>query len=281
MFGKMARLKKVTSITPRGREKQQIGETTQAGRAESSLGSLGKSNSDLTLQRSSSGMPNSDRRLSTTSLNQRTSYVPAITSSLNPSPGSSQSSFRGADEQSGHDAKIALTDSGSSEATSHRQSTGSVPKIGGMNRKGGSTLSPAQQILQQKSASAIRPEDMPSPDKPKLLRDLGRDYTRYPSNVSVSSRLNSLPPGTRPSLSATRALLLRTTTANPFGDSQADLEKWGYPDDSISALHPYFGGEKGFILYADELEADDKYHMPADDDNITYKSSGSILIRGQ
>jgi hypothetical protein len=141
-----------------------------------------------------------------------------------------------------------------------------------MKRKGDNTLSPAQEFLQQKSTSAIRPKDTASLVEPKRLRDLGRDYTRYPSNVSsVSSRSNSTLPGARPSLIATRTPLLRTTTGNPFGDSQVDLEKWGYPDDSISALHPYLVGEKGFILYADELEADDKYHMPADDDEITYK----------
>lgn len=67
------------------------------------------------------------------------------------------------------------------------------------------------------------------------------------------------------------APLLRTTTSNPFSDSQADLEKWGYPDDSISAFHPYHGGEKGFILYADEIEADDNMHMPRDDDDLVYK----------
>ena len=61
-------------------------------------------------------------------------------------------------------------------------------------------------------------------------------------------------------------------TNNPFNDSQADLEKWGYPDDSIGAFDPYYGGEKGFILYNNEVEADDKFHMPADDDDETYKA---------
>lgn len=65
--------------------------------------------------------------------------------------------------------------------------------------------------------------------------------------------------------------LLRTTTKNPFSDSQADLEKWGYPDDSIAAFNPYYGGEKGFILYADETEADDSFHMPQDDDDVRLK----------
>jgi hypothetical protein len=37
---KMARLKKVTSITPRGREKQQIGETTYDGERALDFGQL-------------------------------------------------------------------------------------------------------------------------------------------------------------------------------------------------------------------------------------------------
>lgn len=65
--------------------------------------------------------------------------------------------------------------------------------------------------------------------------------------------------------------LLRTTTNNPFSDSQADLEKFGYPDDSVAAFNPYHGGEKGFVLYADEIEADDNMHMPREDDDIVYK----------
>jgi beta-glucanase (GH16 family) len=89
------------------------------------------------------------------------------------------------------------------------------------------------------------------------LEDLGQDYSRYPPSS--------------PSRFPYSASLLRTTTTNPFSDSQANLEKWGYPDDSIGAFDPYFGGEKGFILYSNEIEADDKFHMPADDDDLTYR----------
>lgn len=113
----------------------------------------------------------------------------------------------------------------------------------------------------------LRPEELGRPGTPRLLKDLGRDYSRYPS-----SRSDSRPP-TRPLpvTSDSKAPLLRTTTTNPFSDSQADLQKYGFPDDSIGAFDPYFGGEKGFILYENEVEEDDKWHMPADDDDITYK----------
>lgn len=39
----------------------------------------------------------------------------------------------------------------------------------------------------------------------------------------------------------------------------------------IGAFDPYHGGEKGFILYTNEIEPDDTFHMPQDDDDITYK----------
>lgn len=113
---------------------------------------------------------------------------------------------------------------------------------------------------------------MTPPGTPRNLKDLGRDYSRYPvSNTNL--RANSRPPGATAATS--QVSLLRTTTNNPFSDSQADLEKYGYPDDSISAFDPYFGGEKGFILYNNEVEDDDKLHMPADDDDITYRAKWS------
>lgn len=62
--------------------------------------------------------------------------------------------------------------------------------------------------------------------------------------------------------------LLSGTTA---AESQEEGEKCGYPDDSLGAFDPYFGGEKGFILYREEAEPDDKHHLPAEDDNRTYR----------
>ena len=60
--------------------------------------------------------------------------------------------------------------------------------------------------------------------------------------------------------------LLSGSTADTFNQ----WEKCGYPDDSLGAFDPYFGGEKGFILFKDEVEPDDKHHLPAADDDRTY-----------
>jgi beta-glucanase (GH16 family) len=72
-----------------------------------------------------------------------------------------------------------------------------------------------------------------------------------------------------------RPSLLRTTTSNQFSESKSDLEKWGYPDDGLGSFDPYFGGEKGFILYTNEIEPDDKYHLPADNDDEVYRAKWS------
>jgi hypothetical protein len=195
--------------------------------------------------------------------NRRTSYVPAIPSPLNPaSPTSSAASISSQDEivaaEGGNVSPIESSNS-SDGRRSQRQ----------VGRKSSSSLSPPQVILRQKSASILRPPTPERPQTPKRLHDLGRDYSRYPSSQDVRSE--SRPPALKSRISVTTASLLRTTTTNPFNDSQADLEKFGYPDDSIAAFHPYHGGEKGFILYADEIEADDTMHMPRADDDIVYK----------
>lgn len=119
-----------------------------------------------------------------------------------------------------------------------------------------------------------QPDRSSQPGTPKLLKDLGRDYSRYPPS-SPGRNANSRPPdSSRPLLASEQpstASLPRTTTTNPFSSSQVDLQRWGYPDDSIGVLDPYLGGEKGFILYTNEIEPDDELHMPADDDDQRYK----------
>jgi hypothetical protein len=72
---------------------------------------------------------------------------------------------------------------------------------------------------------------------------------------------------------------LRIITKNPFSDSKADLEKWGSPDDCAGSFDPYYRGEKGFILDTDEIEPDDKYHLPADDDDEVQKARSSDHFR--
>ena len=223
-----------------------------------------RDSSGSTLQRSGSSITQVENNASTLSLNRRSSYVPVIPSPLNPA--SSQSSVSSSDENAIVEGDVSPVESLSSGGIPRRQSAGNIPVVA-RGKRMSSNLSPAQQILRQKTMPTLRPGEMPRPETPKHLKDLGRDYSRYPP-----SRPDSRPP-VRPLLgkSNSRAPLLRTTTTNPFSDSQADLQKYGFPDDSIGAFDPYFGGEKGFILYENELEEDDKWHMPADDDDITYK----------
>lgn len=223
-----------------------------------------RTSSNANLPRPSTSTSQSDRRLSAASLNRRSSYVPVIPSPLNPS--SSQSSASEGDEPTDDNSR---RDSSSSGDVPRSQSSANISTPKG--RRNISASIP-QQLLRQKSAPALRPGEIPRPETPKNLKDLGRDYSRYPFS-STTSRANSRPPG--PTAANSQTSLLRTTTNNPFNDSQADLEKFGYPDDSIGAFDPYYGGEKGFILYNNEVEADDKLHMPADDDDITYKAKWS------
>ncbi|EPE31067.1 Concanavalin A-like lectins/glucanase [Glarea lozoyensis ATCC 20868] len=207
------------------------------------------------------------RQLSTASINRRGSYAPVVPSPLNNS--SSHSSLNGSNGILSNSDTVSVRDSQSSGEDQNRSvDSTSTPVKGKRNTVG---ISPPQKILRQKSAQALSSSGT---ETPKSLKDLGRDYSRYPSsstNLASSSRPSLL----NISSAASDVALLRTTTKNPFSDSQADLEKWGYPDDSLGAFDPYHGGEKGFILYSNELEDDDRIHMPADDDDITYKTRWS------
>lgn len=283
---KMNQLRRAPMVPDIGRAADQNEEMTQAGRASSSLGAE-RNSAELRSQRSSSpttitgtnpsvrSQSSSDmlaigRRPSATSLNRRASYAPAIPSPLNPS--SSRTSFNSTCEDLTSD-DVTPTDSESSSEAARRQSAGGTKSKRNLN------LSPSQLLLRQNSAINMRPDEMPRSETPRMLKDLGRDYSRYPSSNNISqcpssnniSRLSSSFPGKRPSYQSSQMALQRTTTKNPFNDSQSDLENWGYPDDSIGTFDPYFGGEKGFILYSDQVEEDDKLHMPMDDDNITFR----------
>lgn len=212
------------------------------------------------------------KQISAASLNRRSSYIPVVPSPLNPS--STFNSTEGSVENAGNSDGISPRDSQSSGEDPSPHIAGSPSQDKGKRKI--SALSSAQKILRQKSAIALQPGESPSrPETPRRLGDLGHDYSRYPASRSNLNLSEAATP-TR-TLAATAAAsevsLLRTTTNNPFNDSQADLEKWGYPDDSIGAFDPYYGGEKGFILYADEIEADDKLHMPAEDDDIVYRTT--------
>lgn len=109
-------------------------------------------------------------------------------------------------------------------------------------------------------------------ETPRYLNDLGQDYSRYPK---------SYPPSIKPHRRTSSLPLLDATTPNPFSDSQADIEHFGYPDDRLGALDPYCGGEKGFVLYIDELEPDDELHLPAENDDATFKTNWKDMFARQ
>ncbi len=117
------------------------------------------------------------------------------------------------------------------------------------------------------------------PGTPPPLQDFWRDYSRYSvSGTDLRSHSNSPGQRTRP---AEIPSLLRTTTKNPVIDSQADLEKGGYPADTLGLFESYFIGDKGFILYTNEMEPDDNHHLPADVDNDVYKVKWLDNFHGQ
>jgi beta-glucanase (GH16 family) len=138
-------------------------------------------------------------------------------------------------------------------------------------------LNPMQQMQRSTTPTA---RDLDQPQLPRTLSDLGRDYSRYPLS-SPNSHINlkthgvsstGLAFGRVPGPNSSAESL---TDINPFLDpvNTLDLEKRSYPDDRIGAFNPYFGGDKGFILYKDEVEDDDDVHMPMDDDDIKYKAT--------
>jgi beta-glucanase (GH16 family) len=281
----MPRLQKTPRLADRGRDVEQAPDMVQFGRSTSQL-AVERSATELRsrdatpvvvprdsprpgLGRSSSSTSELERRISALNTTRRASHVPTVPSPLNPS--SSLSSLSSDDEKDAADGDVSPIESSSSGEGSRSQDSSTLPVAGRAKRK--TALSPAQQLLREKSAPALRPDQIPRPETPKHLKDLGRDYSRYPSSSTNLLRSNSRPPGLRSGLApaASDTSLLRTTTNNPFSDSQADLEKWGYPDDSIGAFDPYYGGEKGFILYSNEIEEDDRWHQPADDDDVTFK----------
>ena len=227
---------------------------------------LWRDGSGSTLPRNSSSFTQTEGNSSILGFNRRSSYVPIIPSPLNPA--SSQSSLDSNGENVVVEGDVSPTDSSSSGGSARRQSTSNL-SLAARGRRKGYNSSQAQHTLRHMTAPAFRPGEISRPGSPKLLKDLGRDYSRYPPSV-LRPRPHSRSPRPQMVQSESGAPLLRTTN-NPFSDSQANLNQWDYPDDSIGAFDPYFGGEKGFILYRNEVEADDKWHMPADDDDITFK----------
>ncbi|KAH6717201.1 beta-glucan synthesis-associated protein-domain-containing protein [Leptodontidium sp. MPI-SDFR-AT-0119] len=146
------------------------------------------------------------------------------------------------------------------------ESSGNTQCTNGGRRRANGVLSAPQQILRQKSASALHPGGISRPSTPRLLKDLGHDYSRYPSSIDVSVYSERNTPVEEPSTP-----LLRASGGSLSNHLQASLEEFEYPDDRLGAFNPYHGGERGFILFPHEVEDDDEFHLPADDDDITFR----------
>jgi beta-glucan synthesis-associated protein KRE6 len=286
----MAPLRKAPPTSQRLRDVDEPEGDVQAGRSAASLGAeraaadvrwkpespepaQGES-SGATLQRTGVGSRAVQRgsEASTSSSDRSGSYVPAVPSPLNRS--STHSSV------SNNESRAVVTDavspaasSSSTDESSQSPGTSNRPVLGRRARRS-SRISTSQQFLRENSVRMMRYNQIPRPGRPKGLRELGRDYSRYPPSISFCPPYARSPLPRDPLITSfgSRPSLLREITADSSSDSQSSTEKWGYPDDSIGAFDPYFGGEKGFILFADEVESDDMHHMPADDDDLTFKA---------
>lgn len=270
---------------------QHLLELAQAGRSNMSLaieGSAGSLNSPRSTadivqpeSRSLSSAPQMERHPSTLSMNRK-SYLPVVPSPLNPS--TSSTSVESSDEtKSGLiSGTISPRDSNSSGDLPLPTSTNSSSNTqnNGNTKKKGKGLSSPQQFLRRKSELAGMGIQIGMGDTrigtPKGLKDLGHDYSRYPHSRSTSTSNPSGPNTPLPifvNQASTSSDSLQSTR-NPFRDSATailDPEKWNYPDDRVGAFDPYFGGEKGFILYDDEIEDDDELHMPHANDDKDFK----------
>jgi hypothetical protein len=289
----MPPLRKAPPASHRPRAVDDDGGGVQAGRSSTSLG-VEKATADIRRkplsphQRYSENLGGSSQRIeqrlvrrgreaAMESLDRRASYVPAVPSPFNPS--SSQTSVGGNEYTGLSGTRSPVTPRPPIADTPPDPSSGNIPQTGRWGRRDSRIPNPVQQIPRGRPTFMIPPSHRPRPERPKLLHDLGRDYSRYPSSISTpnsyagrSSYLESPVPKDQAVVSTeSKSSLLSGTAVNSFYDPQSNLEKCGYPDDSIGALDPYFGGEKGFILYKDEIEPDDKHHLPVEDDDRTYR----------
>ncbi|KAI1007188.1 Beta-glucan synthesis-associated protein [Podosphaera aphanis] len=127
-------------------------------------------------------------------------------------------------------------------------------------------------LVQKKSDSALSSGENPrfnysssSLQESKCLIDLDCYYSRYPPSRVKWKEKVTYPTAT---VSASYNYSADRSQSN---NSKTKIKNHGLPDYSISALNPYVGKDKSFILYTGEIEADDKFHTPLDDDDITFK----------
>ncbi|QSZ33584.1 hypothetical protein DSL72_005152 [Monilinia vaccinii-corymbosi] len=282
----MSPLRKVSSPEKLGihNSQQHLLGMVQAGRSNTSLAiEVSASSFRSPGPTENSVQPDPRRPSSASQMDKRKSYLPVVPSPLNPSI--SSTSINSSDEtKSGlMGGTISPPESSSSGDLPLPTSTNSsyITQNTGTPKKNGKSLSSPQQFLRRKSEVAgmgIQMRDLRT-GTPKGLKDLGHDYSRYPSSRSSYASVPPGPPMPLPVLltqasSSASSESLPSIPHNPFRDSAAaklDPEKRDYPDDHIGAFDPYFGGEKGFILYDDEIEDDDELHMPHENDDRQFK----------
>lgn len=206
-------------------------------------------------------------------LQMKSSFVPPVPSPLNNS--SSATSISSVD--TGDNALNFGTPRASTSQELPRQNNyGNLQTKHVPGRTNAVDLNPVQQQQRSSSPSAtpLTPlaPSAPRAETPKSLSELGRDYSRYPESstnlslMNVNSRRHSAGPIYALGGSASTVSFGTNTDQNPFLDSNAtgEAEKQWYPDDSLGGL--YFGAEKGFMLYPEDIEDDDEYHMPQPSD---------------
>jgi beta-glucan synthesis-associated protein KRE6 len=263
-------------IAERGKDLENTGEIMQAGRSDSSLNAEQNAAGIRTRGSSTASGPsevNTPASQSTTiqlenpttppssSVGRRASYAPRSPSPLNPSTSSSSVNSNG--------GAATLDEKQNDQSPSKPRKGGAFSR---RRSRPGSSLTPIQELLRQKSMPNLRPE------RPRHLKDLERRYSLYPA-MGLDSRRQSIY-NTRPTRvsSTTHLLESRSSTAllvatSPSSETTltGESEKLGMVDD-MSSFNPYCGGEKGlFILYANELENDDNEHMPKDNDDFAFK----------
>ena len=250
-------------------------ESSQAGIRRSSL-QAGK-DSATTRSRNSNTVPQSEsvqishRSSSSQSGSFTPSLRPSMSSSSNApaSPSPLRSKYSKSSEIDGEGSSDSLgsrytTDSQISSGLPRSQSFHNIQGNEGWRRRSNRRPSHPRQILRQNSARAFQRGYISRPGYPRQIRDLGHDFSRYPSSADLSIDNGRYAPVAEDSIP-----LLRATTNDQPDNAQINLERW--PDDRLGSFDPYSGGDNGFIMYPNEEEADDKFHFPADDDDVTFR----------
>ncbi|KAH8804769.1 beta-glucan synthesis-associated protein-domain-containing protein [Xylogone sp. PMI_703] len=197
-------------------------------------------------------------------------YTPAVSSPLNPNPPAPALAPRDSDEKAGLiDNGLSLTNSSSAEAA-RTPNSGNISEEGRLKGKGIGLVYPSQRTMPQSPAAVPGQSSLQQQINP---RETGYNHARYSpgSEPSMSSAMLIGPPYLVSNPAASSSSLANTASSNPFNSSQSNLEKLGYRDDGLDIYSPYHSKEQGLIVYVDEIEDDDAYHLPQPDDDIVFK----------